>query len=281
MENKIVGFCNGIIEHESFSLYLDISEFFLKYGYIDGYVNTLQAIYDITKNASYLLKIGDYFRDNGQRELAFSYYNKYFKNKNRDLYNRLEQTKPFPHQSHDPREQYGNDNNLIKLIDKNVLLIHLLNFALSYNLFDIVLDLSENVFILAEKINQYLSVSNNNFANSVNNVYEILEIAEDYNLLSNSLAQIKHHNDINRLAIKLNPNNKLPYFNIMDDFIVYDNTQDAIEFYENVYRKQFPWMEYKNLKQLYTTMHNYFREIGDYYKTVYYQKLIIEEGLKV
>ena len=276
VENRVIEFCSAIVERESFSLYSTISGFFKEYGYTDGYINTLQAIYDVSGNNSYLLSIGDYFRDIGQKEIAFSYYNKCFKAQNPKLYERFEQTKPSVYFSQDFRTQYGNDTKLIKLVDKNVVLTHILKLALDYGLREQVVLLAEYIFTIAERINQHLMSKNFGYKN----VFELQEIVDDYNFLSNELSKIKHHNAINNLAIRLNPNNKLAHFNIMDDIIVYGNPQDALEYYNTVFRNRFIELEAKSLYQLYSAFEGFYRSIQDYYKTAYYQKLLIEERFK-
>ena len=281
MENKIIDYVNKVVHEENFLLYKAISDFFLEYNYQIGYVNALQAIFDISENTSYLMMIGDYFRDNGQNDLAHSYYNKLLKEKNKNLYERLEQTNPTSCYTQDIRECYGNDKGLIKLIDKNVLLVHLLKLALDYDLKQLVVKLSENIGIIANKISTYLESSNRGYAANLSKAYEIPEIVDDYRFLSSELVKKKHHNDLNNLAISLDPYNELAYFNIMDDFVVYDSPQKALEYYNSTYIKPFQRIEVQNLLALYQNIQDFYHKRGDYYKVVYYQKLIIEEGLKV
>ena len=281
MENRIIYYVNKVVHEENFLLYKAISDFFLEYNYQDGYVNALQAIFDISGNTSYLLKIGDHFKENGQNDLAHSYYNMLLKENNKNLYERLEQTNPSSCYAQDIRACYGNDKALIKLIDKNVLLVHLLKLALDYDLKQLVVELSKNIGVVAEKINTHLEYSNSGFAANLSKAYEIQEVLDDYRFLSNELSKKKHHNDLNNLAISLDPYNELAYFNIMDDFVVYDNPQKALEYYNSTYIKPFQRIEVQNLRVLYQNMQDFYHKRGDYYKVVYYQKLIIEEGLKV
>ena len=281
MENRIIDYVNKVVHEENFLLYKAISDFFLEYNYQDGYVNALQAIFDIAEDASYLLKIGDYFKDQGQSELAFSYYNKFLKETFEVLYEKMMQTKPSGCFIHELRAEYGDDKTLIKLIDKNVLLVHLFKLALDYDLKQTVVELSEKLYILADQINAHLENTHSGFAAKINKVYEIPEVFEDYKFLSNELSKKKHHNDLNNLAISLDPYNELAYFNIMDDFVVYDNPQKALEYYNSTYIKPFRRIEVQNLPALYQNIQDFYHKRGDYYKIVYYQKLIIEEGLKV
>lgn len=280
MKNRLIDFCGGILEHDSYSFYSAVANFFQEYSYTEGYINTLQAIYDVSGNNSYLIKIGDYFKEIGQNEIAFSYYNKCLKSKVPDIYEKIEQTKPCICYSQDPRKQYGNDKTLIRLINKNVVLVHLLKLALDCSFYEIVIEYAQNLHIIADLINEHIKLANEGYASTINNALEIHEVFEDYNFLSNELAKTKHHNDINNLAIELNPNNQAPYFNIMDDYIVYENPKAALEYYNSVYQNQFQSFYIENLKELYQIMHNFFHKIGDYYKVVYYQKLIIEGSLK-
>lgn len=281
MKESLIYFCNAIIEEDSISLYTSIADFFQRFNYTDGYINTLQAIYDTSGDSSYLIKIGDLLHENGQNDFAFFCYSKYLKDKNPYLYKKLDSAKPEFFYYNDSRAQFSTEPTLIKLINKNVLLTHLTNLALIYNLIDIVPELINKINIIKDQINIYIKFPGKKFEIKINDINDIVEVIDDYRFLSDALSNIKHHNDLNKLAITLNKKNRLAYLNILDDYIVYDNKQNAIEFYNSAFCSEFDVESVSNYEQLYIIMNKFYLEIGDYYKAVYYQKLIIEEGLKI
>ena len=90
-------------------------------------------------------------------------------------------------------------------------------------------------------------------------------------------AKVTNHNDINKLAIKFNPQNEAPYLNIIDDLVIYNNYSQASEFYNNEYLNYFPEnTEINSIIDLCWFLSDKYSTIGEYYNAVERQKKAIE-----
>ena len=95
--------------------------------------------------------------------------------------------------------------------------------------------------------------------------------------ISTQLARTSNHNDINRLAIKFNPQNEAPYLNIIDDLVEYNNYNQALDFYNNDYCAMFPDnRRIDSIVGLCWFLSDKYSAIGEYYNAVQRQKKAIE-----
>ena len=79
-----------------------------------------------------------------------------------------------------------------------------------------------------------------------------------------------HHNDINNLAIRFNPQNIAAYINILDDLITYEKYEQCLEFYNNRFSRIFNYKQVNNISDVCFVLSEYFREQLDFYKTLVY-----------
>ena len=95
--------------------------------------------------------------------------------------------------------------------------------------------------------------------------------------VSYALAFTEHHNDINRLAIRYNPDNVAPYLLIIEDLLTYGNYADALNFYNDVYCEKFT-NEKKFVKEVDVIwfMADKLKAVGDFYESVMWQKMAID-----
>ncbi|MBR6127355.1 hypothetical protein IKQ21_06690, partial [bacterium] len=80
---------------------------------------------------------------------------------------------------------------------------------------------------------EYIEKNNLNLENS------LIDLNTIHETVSSKLSEVKHHNDINKFAIELNPKNELAYINIADDYIEYNNYDTALQFYNDEYKLAF------------------------------------------
>lgn len=242
------------------------ADLFESESYLDGYINTIQAIYDYSHNYKYLEKIADYFLEKQQFNIAFSYYNKYLKQKNNSFYEKFLRTFPIEVRIDETRE--AQNPVLLKLIDLNMVMVHMIIFAHSKKLYDAVIQLSENLDIIKKEIDNFLQ-------GRINYGDDISEVYDDYRLLSDVLSKTKKNNEINELAIKLNPQNKKAYLNIIDNCFSDGNFKMALDLY-NKYSKIFNTQLVKDYISLCNALIGIYKDLGDFYSAIYYQKLELE-----
>lgn len=161
------------------------ADLFESESYLDGYINTIQAIYDYSHNYKYLEKIADYFLEKQQFNIAFSYYNKYLKQKNNSFYEKFLRTFPIEVRIDETRE--AQNPVLLKLIDLNMVMVYMIIFAHSKKLYDAVIQLSENLDIIKKEIDNFLQ-------GRINYGDDISEVYDDYRLLSDVLSNFNKDN---------------------------------------------------------------------------------------
>ena len=94
------------------------------------------------------------------------------------------------------------------------------------------------------------------------------------------MSQTVHHNDINYLAIKFNPNNEQAYINILDDLLTYKNYEEALSFYNSKYAQVFNKQQVTNIIPICWQMVDIFDKNLNFYKSLFYQKLALEIELR-
>ena len=130
-----------------------------------------------------------------------------------------------------------------------------------------ILSLVNNLDIIQENINTYLM---HNFIRNSEPLENIDDIKKHLSFL---FAKVTNHNDINKLAIKFNPQNEAPYLNIIDDLVIYNNYSQALEFYNNEYLNYFPEnTEINSIIDLCWFLSDKYSTIGEYYNAVERQK---------
>lgn len=97
--------------------------------------------------------------------------------------------------------------------------------------------------------------------------------------LSGVLAETLNHNDINKLATRLDPKNEKAYINILGDLITYGNFQQATEYYNNVYKNQFNKNYTNNIANICWIISDFYRDRYEFFNAVQYQKIALEQEL--
>ena len=136
--------------------------------------------------------------------------------------------------------------------------------------YDSIILLEDYLLKYKNKIHQFL-------AKNLKEDFEMaIEIENNAKELSSVLSQTKDREDINKLAIVLNPQNKDAYINILDILSTSNETQQALDLYNNVYTKIFSLNKVKTIADVYWHLSHYYNKIYDFYKSVFYQKKALE-----
>ncbi len=94
--------------------------------------------------------------------------------------------------------------------------------------------------------------------------------------ISKVISETRDNNDINLVAIKIDPSNKKAYFNIIDNFICLKNYDDAIGFYNNTYCPEFNMQKINSAIDVCWAVSDYYRDIYEFYNAVKLQKIAME-----
>ena len=251
------------------------------------YCDILLAKRFLTGDSKYLLQAAKICREKiPDASEALKYYIAYFQSFNTNEFATLIEmlSKEFENNSNIEKEEKYNPLDLVANIveTKSPLtdlyyrhsgIIYLIYFAFKENKFDVVSELKNYLNILKNQIEQFV-IKTNNYTYK-----EIQLIQSDVQMLSKFLSTKQHHNDINYFAIELNQQNEQAYINIIDDLLTYNNYSDALSFYNNTYCTVFKKMQETNIINICWFLSNYFAKNFNFYKSLFYQKLALEQEL--
>lgn len=238
--------------------------------------NCIEKIWNINKEHELLKRIGDIlFKKVKDKENALEAYDKYLQYSQPEFYNNykacFKDTQNIDSQK--PVETENSKQEISILYDKYSVIISIMTLLLKEKEYDALIDFNNNYLLTVEqKINMLIHENRDN--------YKYLKEINDLKIyFSNLLSTIVHHNDINNLAIRLNPQNIKAHINIIDDLITYENYEACLKFYNCNFAKIFNYQILDNVSDICFILSEHYQEELDFYKTLIYQKKAIELSL--
>ena len=269
---KIINLANNIsIGKNTKNIFFKLAELFKQECAYKQEVVTLEAIFNITKDAKILEEIGDIFAKNLEiKEAAEEYYNRYLEQTDKKFYDKYASINDIKIQNSVPMP-----SELQEKLDRYFVYAEILSFLHGRKYYQEILDLKQGLFDLEEDAATYL----------VENEYPDLEPSEQLtdkkNYLSCILSNTGSHNDINRFAIELNPQNIAGYLNIIDDLVYYKNYEQALNVYNNEFVKAFPQEKpFASIVDLCWFLSDKLYAIGQYFNALERQKFAIDIELR-
>jgi len=275
MREKIIYFSEKICYTSApVDVYSELAEYFEKVDFIVGKANILECIWRLTEDSNLLLEIGDiFFKTNNDTKIAYKFYREYFSSQNNEIFAKF-------------LELHNRINNISITNDNDFLLYKKSELSFLYGKFVALIVILyflhyKKEYQLLLEVEVYLDKIKNdieNFVCDTKNIdyIEIKQIQEDVKTLSETLSQTAHHNDINYLAIKFNPNNEQAYINILDDLLTYKNYEEALSFYNSKYAQIFNKQQVTSIIPICWQMVDIFDKNLNFYKSLSYQKLALE-----
>ena len=263
--NKLKNYANKICNNDNvLNIYYDLLEIFNENGLFQETVGTLESIYNITKEPELYKQIGNIFLTQLRiPENAKIAYERYLYLSQPEFFDYYRKTTDI---SSAAIENNGTDSELINVVDRYSEIVYILVYFLNRKMYNEMLEIASYLDCLQCKINELNSFDHLPMEHYSN--------AKEH--LSYLLSQVKHHNDINRLAIRLNSKNEKAYINIIHDLIEYNNFNEALEFYNNIYIKEFPNIDVVlSIIDLCWQLSDKYGSFGDYYSSILCQQKAI------
>ena len=229
----------------------------------------LEKIYNITKEPELYREIGDIMLDKiGKNDIAKNAYNKYLSLTKPEFFNKyISIIDP----GYNQVDEEGLDFKLLSLIDRYNAVIYIMVYFFQRQMYADILEISPCIDIINQQIDEHLNTV------GITDFSTLEDKKQSDIYISTQLARTSNHNDINRLAIKFNPQNEAPYLNIIDDLVEYNNYNQALDFYNNDYCAMFPDnRRIDSIVGLCWFLSDKYSAIGEYYNAVQRQKKAIE-----
>ena len=278
MRKKFIDYAQKLLNTKDFvQIYSDLSELFDKQGLYHESGACLEKLWHVTQQPELYWKVGNIFSKKiGNPQVAFSAYNRYFQTASPSLWKEYTDVleKLGYRDFYTDLSQDNYSNKIVILCDVLQVIIYMIISLNSEKDFDGIVSLIPYFEKAKDTIKEFEKT------NTISNdFYEENTSCENH--LSELLSENYHRNDINRFAIKLNPKNQKAYINIIDDLLTYQKYPDAIRMYNSEYAPTFLKPNAGRITDLCWMISDYYRDIFDFYKAVYFQKLALELELGV
>lgn len=274
LRNLVENLING---NDEINTYNYLCKIFEENAMYEEQCACIEKLWNRTQEHELLKKIGDILSSKlKDTQRAFEAYNKYLQFTQSEFYKNyvacVKQTNFEDYLKEYPQIDFSNE--IVQLSDKYTVIISILLFLLRNKEYSTLVEFnSKYLFKLEQKINQNIHENRENF--------EYLKEINDINIyFSEKLSKVTHHNDINNLAIRFNPQNIAAYINILDDLITYEKYEQCLEFYNNRFSRIFNYKQVNNISDVCFALSEYYREQLDFYKTLVCQKKAVELSLK-
>ena len=258
------------------AMYQDLAEIFKEAALYQRQAACLEKIWNITKKHELLLEVGDIFLQKLKSpNIAFVAYNRYFQFTQPEFYKKYMTTLVDLgyHNFDSSLDDKDYSRKLIRLCDNFDTIFYMILYLHKIEEYNAIMQLESYLIKYKNKIHRFIK------KHPEEELEMLLEIENNAKQLSEVLAQTKHRNDINQLAITLNPQNKNAYINIIEDLIFYKNYDEAKDFYNKEYCKAFSLANKYSLVQICWEISDYNRDKYDFAQAVLFQKIALEMEL--
>ena len=255
------------------AIYKDLSQIFESVSMYHEQAVCLEKIWNITQEHELLIEMGDiFFQKLRNKNIAYLAYNRFFQFTHPSFYQKYITTlRDLGYTNLDPSLDYNDySRKLIRLCDNFDTICCMMLYLHKHQEYGAIMQLEEYLMKYRDKVHRFLK------KHPEEEQEMLLEIENNAKKLSEVLSHTKHRNDINKLAISLNPQNKEAYINIIEDFIIYKNYDQAIDFYNNIYCNAFNNMNNYSLIAICWELSDYNRDKYDFGQAVYFQKIALE-----
>ena len=248
MSKKIFDYAKKLTTNKNpLSIYRELERIMYSAGLFQEQIGLIKNIWHITNNNELLLKAGNICATvYNNFDMAYELCNLYFQKTNPSFY-----------------EMY------MSILNRK-----------GYNEFTPKFDITNYSATVFKVIDNQLQECMLRLSNNEKGVYN--KVVTCNNHLSELLSRNEHHSDINKFAIKLNPENKQAYLNVIENYITQDKKELAIEFYNDEYCTQFKSATSNSVVSLYWNLSDIYADIENYYKSVLCQQsaINIELGIR-
>lgn len=256
-------------DEDTACIYVQMVPLFQNASLFHEQAGLLEKIYNITLCPNLFEQIGDIMLNKlNNPDVAKIAYSKYLSLDKPEFYSKyiniIDKNFALP-------DEEDIDRDLLKLTDKYTVIVYMMVYLYTYKKYSEIIEFTKYTDYLQSIIDDYT------VQNPPENLTPLDDIKNSKEHVSFILSKIKNHNDINRLAIKFNPQNETAYLNIIDDMIVYNNHEQALDFYNFEYCQAFPNnKQYNSIIDLCWFMSDKYSAIGEYYNSLMRQKKAIE-----
>ena len=280
MSKKIFDYAKKLTTNKNpLSIYIELERIMYSAGLFQEQIGLIKNIWHITNNNELLLKAGNICATvYNNFDMAYELCNLYFQKTNPSFYEMyMSILNRKGYNEFTPKFDITNYSaTVFKVIDKYSAIIYIIVYLNKQKKFNEILELIPYLSVIDNQLQEcMLRLSNNE-----KGVYNIVVTCNNH--LSELLSRNEHHSDINKFAIKLNPENKQAYLNVIENYIAQDKKELAIEFYNDEYCTQFKSATSNSVVSLYWNLSDIYADIENYYKSVLCQQsaINIELGIR-
>jgi len=274
MKDKFLEYAKRLENSERLvEVYEDLIKIFEENGMYQPQACCYEKLWNITQDHELLQKMGDVFHNKVRnKNAALASYNKYLQFTNPDFYYKYVNTLiELGHSDLDSsidNNDYSRD--IVRLCDNLDTVFYMILYLIKEKDLDGILQMTEVLKEFKSKILFDYKFRQDNDMAMLDSMYN------SQKFLSESLSEIKNHNDINRAAIYFDTKNKKAYMNILEDLITYKNYDEAINFYNKDFCRAFECNEKTSIVDICWELSDFNRERGLFGDAVFFQKIAIE-----
>lgn len=260
------------------SLFKKLIDFFAENAMFFELAGLYECLYRLDDNIEYLKKeafVIDKYLGNNYLSLQLNLL--YLKNFDTFLYENLKKNLIVQGFKFEEIENYNqndkNSYNLVKIADRYNILLYIIKYFVKLKKYNTAIDLIPYMDKFESEILNYIE------KNQPKDLICLEHLKNYKNELSVFLSNVKNHNDINNLAIRLNNLNEVAYLNIVDDFITYENYEQALNFFNDIFAPKFSIEPKSTIISIcwFLSDKYYAREL--YFDSIRFQKIAIEQEL--
>ncbi|MBQ7764199.1 hypothetical protein IJ384_02390 [bacterium] len=266
----------AIVKNENvIDVYKQLKDFYFYKGVERGYAVCLEKLWHLERKPEQLIELSEISLNNlKEPKLSCMFRAMYFFDYSQEEFLKFLKSISIDQELIDNILYEYKSTEFILMIHRALVCMTMMSYAKDCEDFVLVLDLSKYLDQIENQINEFIYI---------NNIPECRETEAHFKNkmgLSSILSRVENHNDINKLAIKLNPNNEIAYINILDDLLIYGNYEVAKSFYNNEICPRFNKEKTDSLEEICWRLSSKYSADLKFYKALTFQKLALEFNLR-
>lgn len=279
MSQKLFDYAKKLTTNRNpLSIYRELEKVMYSAGLFQEQIGLIQNIWHITNDNELLLKAGNICATvYNNFDMAYELCNLYFQKTNPafyEMYMSILNKKGYSEFT--PRFDVTNYSSpVFKVIDKYSAIIYMMVYLNQQKQFDELFELMPYLSVIDSQLYECML----RLSDKEKEVYNTVVSCNNH--LSDLLDKNESNIEINKLAIRLNPQNKQAYLNVIENYLAQDKKELAVEFYNDEYCSQFKSATSNSIVGLYWNLSDIYAVIEDYYKSVLCQQSAINIELGI
>ena len=277
MRDKFKNLAERLIKNDNpESIYKELANIFDSLCLFHEQGACIEKLWHVTQDPNLYKEVADIFLYKVRnRNIAFEGYNRYLQYSQPEFYKSFsENLLALGYDKFQISDDEDYKRNIIRLSDSFDCVIYMMKALHKLKDYEGVMEMEQYLNSFDEKIKNYIQLHPLEKPDCVD------ENTNGKKHLSGILSETLNHNDINKLAIRLDSGNEKAYINIIGDMLTYGRLNDAVDYYNNVYAEKFGKITTNNIVNICWIVSDFYRDRYEFYNAVFYQKIALEQEVQ-